>query len=80
MLIIPVSIRQQQMNARLLTNQSSVSRLSRTRRRDGPPPVYHMLESSGTEISDTDGEAETSMSEPEYTETEPISPPPPYAP
>jgi len=42
------------------------------------PPPYSVLES---ELSDTGGETETSMSEPEPTDVdEPISPPPPYVP
>lgn len=73
-------IRQEQLNARQLTNRSAVAALSRRSRRTGPPPLYNLVESSATDVSDTEGEAETSMSEPEYTEAEPESPPPAYIP
>ena len=76
-----VLFRQEQISARQLTNRSAVTALSRrSRRRSGPPPLYNLVESSATDVSDTEGEAETSMSEPEYTETEPESPPPAYIP
>ena len=79
-MIILFLYRQQQISARQLTNRTAVAALSRRSRRSGPPPLYNLAESSATDVSDTEGEAETSMSEPEYTETEPESPPPAYIP
>ena len=52
------------------------------RRRGVAPPVYSLID-TGSELttdSEFETEAETSLSEPEYTEHEPDLSPPPYSP
>ena len=67
-LSLSLSLRQEQ-NRRQLTNRANLSHGT-------APPVYSLLDTA----SDITTEAETSMSEPEYSEAEPSSPPPPYNP
>lgn len=54
-----------------------------SRRRGVAPPIYSLID-TGSELTTTDSEfeteAETSLSEPEYTEHEPDLSPPPYSP
>lgn len=55
---------------------------SGSRRRGVAPPVYSLID-TGSEMttdSEFETEAETSMSEPEYSEHEPDHSPPPYVP
>ena len=85
------SHREQQMRNRQLTESegdSSGTESRRTttrshnRRRGVAPPVYS-LNDTGSELttdSEFETEAETSLSEPEYTEHESELSPPPYAP
>ena len=53
-----------------------------SRRRGVAPPIYSLID-TGSELttdSEFETEAETSLSEPEYTEHEPDLSPPPYSP
>ena len=61
---------------------SRSSHRSSNRRRGVAPPVYSLID-TGSEMatdSEFETEAETSLSEPEYSEHEPDLSPPPYIP
>lgn len=63
------------------TTMTSATRSNR-RRRGVAPPVYSLID-TGSELttdSEFETEAETSLSEPEYSEHEPDLSPPPYTP
>lgn len=83
--------REQQLRNRQLTEsegdssgtESRMTTITRSSRRRGvAPPVYSLID-TGSELttdSEFETEAETSLSEPEYTEHEPDLSPPPYSP
>ena len=81
--------REQQLRNRQQTESEGESsgpesrRTTRSNRRRGvAPPIYSLID-TGSELttdSEFETEAETSLSEPEYTECEPDLSPPPYSP
>lgn len=88
-----VCYREQQNRNRQLTGEDgdssgpesggrNTTRSSSSRRRGVAPPVYSLID-TGSEMttdSEFETEAETSLSEPEYSEHEPDLSPPPYVP
>ena len=64
------------------TETRRVTTRNTNRRRGVAPPLYSLID-TGSELttdSEFETEAETSLSEPEYTEHEPELSPPPYSP
>ena len=68
----------------LESGERNTTRSSSNRRRGRAPPVYSLIDiDTGSEMttdSEFETEAETSLSEPEYSEHEPDLSPPPYVP